>query len=109
MTRLGQAGVTAWGALRRLAAAQAEMGELLARPVDRELLGDGAGAGVVEERLAYTGADELLQEGVEALAAEAEGLRIGAVAERDDAVLDTAEVGPARLEAGEERLAVVGD
>src|SRR6266852_2421894 len=79
-----------------------------ADPFDRDFLGDGAGAGVVQHRLADAPRAQRLQQRVEALAAEAEGLRIGAVAEADDAVAHPRQIRLRPLEVGEEGLRIVG-
>src|SRR4051794_14973246 len=77
------------------------------RPVDRDLLGDCAGAGVVNHDVADAGGAQAAQQIVEALAAMAERRRIGTVAEGDDAEAPGREIRPVALERREETLRVV--
>src|SRR5579883_2337119 len=77
-------------------------------PGDADLLGDRAGARIVLQHLADALGVERGERLVEALAAMAEGLRIGAVAERQHAVAHAAQVGAALLEILVEPHRVVG-
>src|SRR5215831_2507147 len=78
-------------------------------PCDCELLRHGPGARVVEHDVADAARAELREDRVEAPAAVAEGLRVGAIAERDDAVLHTGEVRTLALQRRVEMLRVVRD
>src|SRR5229473_6994021 len=93
--------------LRRLVARLGDLRDPFRRPFDRDLLGDRAGAGVVDHDLADAGGAERAQQLVEALAAMAERRRIGAVAEGDDAETESREIGPVALEGGEKTLRVI--
>jgi acyl-CoA synthetase (NDP forming) len=93
--------------LRRLVARLGNLRDPVRRPLDRDLLGDGAGAGVVDHDLADAAGAEAAQQLVEALAAMAERRRIGAIAEGDDAEAPRREVGPVAFERGEKTLRVV--
>ncbi len=93
--------------LCRLVARLGDLRDPFCRPFDRDLLGDRAGAGVVDHHLADAGGAERAQQLVEALAAMAERRRIGAVAEGDDAEAESREIGPVALEGGEKTLRVI--
>src|SRR5215470_8472649 len=80
-----------------------------ARPLDRYLLGNGPGAGVVQEDLAQASRAERGQELIEALAAKAEGLSVGVIAQRDDAVFHMGEVRTPGLQRHKEIARIVGD
>src|SRR5262252_499903 len=78
-------------------------------PGDCELLRHGPGARVVEHDVADAARAELREDRVEAPAAVAEGLCVGAIAERDDAVLHAGEVRTLALQRRVEMLRVVRD
>src|SRR6185437_2022901 len=101
--RFERSGAASGGLVER----RAETIEPRADPGDRFFLGDRPGAGIVQHDVADALGAERLQQRVEAIAAEAEGLGIGAVAECDHAIDDAAEVRLLLLEFGKELLGVV--
>ena len=62
----------------------------------------------MEQDLAQAPGAERGQELVETLAAKAEGLGVGVVTQRDDAVFDASEIGPRRFQTRKEVAGVVG-
>src|SRR5579875_1558348 len=88
----------------RLVALLEQEVEPRADPLDRNFFGKGAGAGIVQHGLADAAGAEGAEGGVEPLAAEAESLCIGAIAERDHAIGDARQIGLALLEIAEQFL-----
>src|SRR5688500_20262575 len=67
-------------------------------PLERGFLRQDAGGGVVHVTLAHAPRAELGQQLVEALAAEVEGLGVGAVAQPEHPIAHVRQIGPRRLE-----------
>src|SRR6185503_1640885 len=84
-------------------------GEPLLAPLERGLLGQHAARGVVHVPLADAAGAELGEKLVEALAAEIEGLGVGAVAQAEHAIEHVGEVRAPRLKVLVEGAGVVGD
>src|SRR5215471_11577386 len=96
------------GSCRLLGVLAAEL-DPFGGPGECELLRHGPGARVVEHDVADAARAELREDRVEAPAPVAEGLCVGAIAERDDPVLHAGEVRTPALQRRVEMLRVVRD